>query len=53
MRREFLRHEQVQFGILKMLTQSAQSGRHQHGIAEILELQGEDFRRVHDENWSS
>ena len=54
-RRGFLRHEQVQFGVGKIFAQGAQRGREQDGVAEVFELQRENFFRpgVHEANWSS
>ena len=44
-RRDFLRHEQVDFGLRKMSAQRPQRGRHQHGVAKVFELQRENFFR--------
>ncbi len=44
-RRDFLRHEQVQFAGGKMAAQGAERRRQQHGVAKVFELQGEDFFR--------
>ena len=45
-RRDFLRHEQMQFAVGKMFAQGAERGREQHGVAKVFELQGEDFFRA-------
>ena len=54
-RRDFLRHEHVQFGVGEMFTERAERGREQHRVAKVFELDGEDFfgPRAHDENCSS
>ena len=44
-RRDFLRHEQMKFAVGKMAAQCAECRREQHGVAEIFELEGEDFFR--------
>jgi hypothetical protein len=45
----------VQFAAGKMFAEGAQRRRQQHGVAEVFELDGEDFfrPRAHDENCSS
>ncbi len=54
-RRDFLRHQQVNFALRKIPAQGAERGCHQHGVAEVFELQREDFfrPRAHDANCSS
>ena len=42
-RRDFLGREQVDFRLRKMGAQGPERGRQQHGVAEVFELQGEDF----------
>ena len=38
------RHEQVEFRLRKMSAQRPERGRHQHGVAEVFELQRENFQ---------
>lgn len=48
-RRNFRRNEQMDFTLRKVFTQSAERWSHQHGVAEVFELQRENFlgRDVH------
>ena len=43
-RREFLRHQQVQFAGGKMFAQGAEGRREQHRVTEVFELQGGFFQ---------
>jgi hypothetical protein len=54
-RRDFRRHKQMQFRLREFLTERAERRRHQHGVAEVFELEGENFfwTGAHEANWSS
>ena len=54
-RRHFFGYEEVQLRAGQLFPQRAERRRHQHRVAEVFELQGEDFfrPRVHYENCSS
>ena len=42
-RRNFRRHKQMNFTLRKVFTKRAERWSHQHGVAEVFELQREDF----------
>ena len=45
-RRNFGRHEQMNFGGRKMFAERAQRGRHQDSVAKVFKLQRKNFHSV-------